>query len=260
MAYLQRRLEALEYPQATTFSITDIKQVHALVSWLEDTKIRFYTVEERPKLRKYNSQFPTNFKEYLTELGCTRTYNDKDLTPVIDWLTARAISYQYQDNADEYNRKAEEYQKKHKLDQVLEELNKNTDYNSEEFRQAVLSLARVLELPESEDTLLMLKASARMIERKFSAKALAEARRTAQTAKPSTAATSSSSQTDALLRELPLGFHSDDEEVDKAAKILRLLYISDLRDLQTKINQLIISIQNYTANPKSDTSLGRVGK
>jgi RLL motif-containing protein 1 len=48
--------------------------------------------------------------------------------------------------------------------------------------------------------------------------------------------------------------------LNNAAKILRLLHIKELRDLQTKINETIVSIQNVTANPKTDSSLGRVGR
>ena len=48
--------------------------------------------------------------------------------------------------------------------------------------------------------------------------------------------------------------------MNDAAKILRLLHIKELRDLQTKINETIASIQSITANPKTDSSLGRVGR
>jgi RLL motif-containing protein 1 len=51
-----------------------------------------------------------------------------------------------------------------------------------------------------------------------------------------------------------------DNVLNEAAKVLRLLHIQELRDLQTKINETIVSLQTITANPKTDSSLGRVGK
>ncbi len=50
------------------------------------------------------------------------------------------------------------------------------------------------------------------------------------------------------------------QAVSEAAKILRLLYINDLRKLQTQINEAIVSVQTVTANPKTDTRLGKVGR
>lgn len=51
-----------------------------------------------------------------------------------------------------------------------------------------------------------------------------------------------------------------DSAVNEAAKILRLLHISELRDLQTKINEAIVKVQAITANPKTDERLGKVGR
>jgi RLL motif-containing protein 1 len=51
-----------------------------------------------------------------------------------------------------------------------------------------------------------------------------------------------------------------DKALNEAAKILRLLHIKELRELQTRINETIVNIQKITANPKTDSSLGRVGK
>ena len=45
----------------------------------------------------------------------------------------------------------------------------------------------------------------------------------------------------------------------EAAKILRLLHIQELRELQTKINEAIVQVQALTANPKTDARLGKVG-
>lgn len=60
--------------------------------------------------------------------------------------------------------------------------------------------------------------------------------------------------------EAELGFSMGDPMLNNAAKILRLLYIQDLRNLQTQINEAIVGVQNITANPKTDTKLGKVGK
>jgi len=51
----------------------------------------------------------------------------------------------------------------------------------------------------------------------------------------------------------------EDFMTQEAAKILRLLHIRELRELQTLANEAIIAVQSLTANPKTDTKLGKVG-
>jgi RLL motif-containing protein 1 len=46
----------------------------------------------------------------------------------------------------------------------------------------------------------------------------------------------------------------------EASKILRLLHIRDLRELQNRVNEAIVAVQSITANPKTDTKLGKVGR
>lgn len=46
----------------------------------------------------------------------------------------------------------------------------------------------------------------------------------------------------------------------EAAKIVRLLHLKELRDLQTKINAAIVAVQAITADPKTDSRLGKVGR
>ncbi|KAF4526596.1 hypothetical protein B566_EDAN006411 [Ephemera danica] len=62
------------------------------------------------------------------------------------------------------------------------------------------------------------------------------------------------------IQEADLGFDTGDYVLNMAAKVLRLLYIHDLRSLQTNINESIVQVQTLTANPKTDTRLGQVGK
>lgn len=55
------------------------------------------------------------------------------------------------------------------------------------------------------------------------------------------------------------GFDVNDPDVEQAGRILRLLQISGFRKLQTNINETVVAVQNLTANPRTDTKLGKVG-
>lgn len=48
--------------------------------------------------------------------------------------------------------------------------------------------------------------------------------------------------------------------VDAAASVLRMLYVADLRELQDQVNELLMQLQALTANPKTDSRLGKVGR
>ena len=64
----------------------------------------------------------------------------------------------------------------------------------------------------------------------------------------------------AELTAFPLGFSAGDAVIDYAAALLRMLYIADLRELQDSVNEILIMVQEFTANPKTDSSLGKVGR
>lgn len=52
-----------------------------------------------------------------------------------------------------------------------------------------------------------------------------------------------------------------DEDVEQASRILRLLQIQSVRELQTIINESIVEIQSLTTEtPKVDIRLGQVGR
>uniref|UniRef100_A0A7S3DGF7 Uncharacterized protein n=2 Tax=Palpitomonas bilix TaxID=652834 RepID=A0A7S3DGF7_9EUKA len=56
-----------------------------------------------------------------------------------------------------------------------------------------------------------------------------------------------------------LGFDTGDERLNLAAKILRVHYLEDLREFQTATNEFIAGMQEFTAKPKTNAKLGKVG-
>ncbi|KAI4468187.1 cle [Holotrichia oblita] len=122
------------------------------------------------------------------------------------------------------------------------------DFTTNEFINGIKNLARILKVSPYPDPMVTLEACRKVIERKMHPAALANPK-------------------DFIIKGTPfpyhnadLGFDLGDVALNHAAKILRLLYIHDLRDLQTSANEVIVSVQNVTANPKTDTKLGKVGR
>eukprot|EP00397_Hematodinium_sp_SG-2012_P055144 GEMP01067060.1.p1 GENE.GEMP01067060.1~~GEMP01067060.1.p1 ORF type:complete len:222 (+),score=49.23 GEMP01067060.1:135-800(+) len=62
------------------------------------------------------------------------------------------------------------------------------------------------------------------------------------------------------LEHLPLGIDTDDAEVNRMVGVLRVLHGQELRKLQCNINDILTQLQDLTADPKTDSRLGRVGR
>lgn len=57
------------------------------------------------------------------------------------------------------------------------------------------------------------------------------------------------------------GMNQKNEDIEQAARILRLLQIQSIREMQTVINETIVETQNLTSDaPKTDSRLGQVGR
>jgi len=217
-------------------------------------KIRNYTVEERVQMDEIsNSDWTTAFNKYLDDLSYPFDKSNRILTT--DWLLSVAVRLEYGDNPDKFNRARDMSLQGDKPQVKINHVLENLDYKGEEFKNGVKKIQTLLGIPDkSNDILTVSKAVNKLISERLSADAvnayLAVDRSKAKT----------KDQTQLLeLKSMPLGFSINDYIVNEAAKILRLLHIQDLRDLQTKINETIVSIQLISANPKTDASLGKVG-
>ncbi|GAB6021094.1 hypothetical protein CHUAL_003727 [Chamberlinius hualienensis] len=246
----KRKLQALKFNNPGGFDINDVGQYRSTVVWLEDQRIRHYKVEERHNLRDIKSaNWDNHFTQYLKDLECPIPQHDKN--SIFDWLLGWAIHLEYEDNASKY--------KQQTADSVIQSTNQtptivtanpldNLAFNSEEFIEGVNNLAKLLNMAKHPDHLVTLKAICELVTTKLNADVIKNPSQYIATGKPYP------------LKEFELGFETGDYVLNQAAKVLRLLFIHDVRDLQTKINEIIVVIQNLTANPKTDSSLGQVGR
>lgn len=122
------------------------------------------------------------------------------------------------------------------------------DFDSEDFKAGVSKLAQLLKVPEHPNHLVTLKAVSLVVKSKLTGEAMVQEK------SPSTR------KAYITIEDVELGFDTGDKVLNRAAKILSLLHINDMRLLQTEINRLIVEAQSITANPKTDTTLGKVGR
>jgi len=243
-------LSALNYPCVDTFDASNQSEFRGLVLWLEDQKIRHYKIDDRACLRQINSpDWEKEFQNYLNSLDCPKL-NRKEET--IDWLLGLSIRFEYADNKDNYSKYSQQNESMNGGDKpkmVHSNPLDNLDFSSPEFVSGVEKLADFLNVPKHPDHLITLQAVSSFVNSRLTAAAIQKPDSVIPEGHPYD-----------LNAQKDFNMDSNDPAVSEAAKILRLLYINDLRKLQTQINEAIVSVQTVTANPKTDTRLGKVGR
>eukprot|EP00890_Picochlorum_soloecismus_P000952 jgi/Picsp_1/1858/NSC_05325-R1_homeobox prox 1 len=268
-AAIQRYLKALQYPGLDEMSegidsnmIYDDEWVRRLVVWLEDTKIRYLAVEDRKGLKSTDSKvWKDAIRRYVRELKCP--FSDLDTTGnsmlvenALVWVLGYAVDLAYEDGAEKsYDRElaqvleeAQHFDPRHggggsqvfedldapetiaafnKLCEILVVENKSREMSVEALKACVSRL---------EDDMLPIVQHAPSDVLGFldDPKALEEA--------------------------IPIGFITGDAVVDKAARVLRVLYAKDFRRLQNAIDDAIVKQQEITANPRTETARGKTRK
>ena len=236
-------LKALKYNQGDVItSEADVsnQKFRQLVSWIEDTKIRLYKVEERESLRKIaDDAWNQTFEKYLEALECPYSSTD---ARVLNWLLNYALSLEYRDNEAKLNALELEDLPEPKLAMPSADEPPFEDVGSMGSNTLVHEVASMLNVPqEGYDEVGLLQKLEQIV--------------AARTKALSQAATS-----EVTTKNMPLGFSTGDAKVDAAALVLRSLYIQDLRKLQSTIDETTVNLQEFTANPKTDSKLGRVGR
>ena len=225
MATFERRLLALGFPEARAFDGSSERQALTLASWLEDRVVRALPVEGRGPLRAGAADA---LQEYLDELEAPADVIDalllEDYPVVCSWLTLTALQC------------------------ACEDLDADAEAAAPPA-PSLQSLAAAHGVPfNPADRAGTLQA------------ALAAARMGAAAPAPAPAVAPGAPLAAAARADYPLGFETGDAKLDDAARGLRLLYVAELRQLQTSFNAVVSCAQEFTANPKTDHHLGRVGR
>ncbi|KAL7301530.1 hypothetical protein TKK_0005962 [Trichogramma kaykai] len=241
----KRRLQALEYEEYDKVDANNLQHVKKLVSWLENQKIRHYKIDDRGAILDIESQqWPATYEKYLEDVGCPQFETPLDK---VEWLVGLAIRLEYEDNRDTY--RSIKGTKKKSDQPIVKSTNPldNLDFQSEDFKKGVSELAKLLNIPQHPNHLITLEACSKFICKRLNEEAVKNPGSVIVTGQPFP------------IMDTNAGFKIKDPFLNKAVTILSLLYIQDLRDLQTKINEAIVSVQSITADPKTDTKLGKVG-
>ncbi|KAI4468189.1 cle [Holotrichia oblita] len=236
-----RKLTALDYSNADKININNDQEFRKIIAWLEQHKIKQAPNDVATILQNTNSNdWNKAYEKYKSNLNCPQNLMREGQ---LDWIAGIAIKTTYSTNSKENGCCKGQYEYL-LTDNPLDVL----DFTTNEFINGIKNLARILKVSPYPDPMVTLEACRKVIERKMHPAALANPK-------------------DFIIKGTPfpyhnadLGFDLGDVALNHAAKILRLLYIHDLRDLQTSANEVIVSVQNVTANPKTDTKLGKVGR
>ncbi|XP_054000384.1 RNA transcription, translation and transport factor protein [Hylaeus anthracinus] len=247
----KRRLKVLGYVECDKVNANDPQHFRKVVVWLEDQKIRRYDIRDRKELRDLKSEnWPNVFSTYCKDVNCPVSGN---ALSQLEWLLGHAIWLEAENNSEEYSENVKEMKIKMKNEALVPRLISknpldNLNFDSNEFKTGTYSVAKLLRVPHHLNHLLSLKACSKLVQKRLNPECLQNPNSKIIRGKPFP-----------VMNIVP-GFQLNKPALENAAKILTLLYIQDIRNLQTKINEVIVRVQNITANPKTDTKLGKVGK
>jgi len=233
-----------------------LEEVVNLIIWLEDRVIRHYEVKQRGPLRDYSdrTKWTNAFQAYLDSLfsedpNAKCPFSKKSVTAAVNWLLGQAILIVYEEKADKFNAVAADIScapVRGKAANIIE-------------GEVVGSLTS-----ELEGLLLSLnlgnKGESLCQDQHEKLEHVVQRLPAAQSIMRSKLGRASRHATGQFEMDFPSGFEMGSQSLDQAAAVLKMLYVVDLRELQSGINAVLCEAQHWTANPKTDSRLGKVGR
>ena len=246
--------------------------------------MRLLPIDKRGPLRKPGDAWNAAFSDYLEEAGCPlvsekRPYAQTSVLDYLVWLLNHAISLDYEEEAKKRNIDAAAELASGGssssstsarapvvvspaadalIKQIATQLNVNTDGRDPlQSLQAIHRAVRHRVIPAL--------AAQERASKAASASSASSAAAASSSSSSSSASASSSAGAGAGsargasrpgplppaselldLKTFPLGFSTGDVIADKAASVLRMLYITDLRELQDAVNDILVTVQEWT--------------
>ncbi|CAK9024170.1 RNA transcription [Durusdinium trenchii] len=234
---LKRKLQALGYPELGSVSLSGQAYMKVIL-WLEEEKIRLYEKIDRAPLRKFDKSWYEAVSKYAKELGVPADgLTEKAMNVklnVLNGLTNLAVHDIYRDE-DEANQ----------LQNAVPQGSQGTQAAKQRLGELLPSLNSILQIfslpqlpQDAQDTDILAGLKCVLVR----------------------VSPTSADEPTLDLQKLPLGVDVADPEVRKAVAVLRLLHGLELQQLQVNINTVINELQQLTANPQTDSRLGRVGR
>ncbi|KAL4856768.1 RNA transcription [Chlorella vulgaris] len=292
-------LRSLKHPRPHDVDPDDPMQFQETVVWLEGSRIRHYKEGERAALQHGDPQlWQAALQKYLIDVECPIEFDGANRSAVLHWLLTHAVEAEYHEHKDQLKQATHRFVSEAAApeDWCEDQLPPLPDIMSDTVRASLQQLLTLLHAdPSSHPTSSSSSPDAppgatpeallraRTMLEACVLPALAELEKQQQQQQqqqqrqqalgdgcggggsgsggdaPVAAATQQSAVT-AMLAQYPLGFATGEPGADVAATVLRMLYIKDLRALQTQVDTAIVQVQELTANPQIDGSMGKVGR
>jgi len=221
----------------------------------------------------------TAFHNYLLEIQCPLINDQSSFNPArkgeyITWLVGHAFALDYEEQGSTYNQDATTYTTEHISDNSTVSSSSSSSSNlSPETIKLLHELATLLHVSidkKSPSELLqgihrvlrmwILPATTEKEEQKHTSSSSSSSNTKSSTNTVTKTKTNTNNNNNLNMQEFTAGFSTGNDTLDKASTILRMLYIADLRELQDAVNDIIVTVQDYVADPRTDASLGMVGR